>query len=447
MHSIIRFFHSLFLTNRFFYAFSALVVLFLLSFAFKPLFLLALAMLVLLSGLVIIDIFILFQRKNIVSASRNLPRLLSLGDSNNITIHLRNNTYLSLKTRLIDELPVQLQVRDFEKKFQLLPKEKKNIVYTVSPTQRGEYYFGAIYLFLSAQLGFVERRVSISADSMVRVYPSVIQMKTLELKAFNRNMSVAGMKKLRRIGHSYEFDHIKNYVKGDDYRSINWKASSRKGELMVNKYEDERAQMVYNLIDKSRNMYMPFEGLSLIDYAINATLALSNIVLKKYDRAGLVTFSSTIGTALKADNKPEQLHLILETLYKEKEQDVESNYELLYLAIRRLISSRSLLLLYTNFESMYALSRVLPVLRKINASHLLVVVFFNNTEIENLARQPTQTVEDIYYQTIAQQFLADKKAMIQKLRQFGIQAILTNPEELSLNVINKYMELKARGLS
>ncbi len=447
MPSKTRFFHSLFLTHRFFYVFSGLILLFLLSFAFTPIFLLALAVLMLLLGLVLADIFTLFQQENSVSASRNLPRLLSLGDPNNIYIYLQNNSNLSLKIRLIDELPVQLQVRDFEKKIQLLSKEEKTLAYTITPTQRGEYYFGAIHLFLSAQLGFVERRISVVADSMVRVYPSVIQMKTLELKAFNRNVSVAGMKKLRRIGHSYEFDHIKNYVRGDDYRSINWKASSRKGELMVNKYEDERAQMVYSLIDKSRNMYMPFEGLSLMDYAINATLALSNIILKKYDRAGLITFSNTMGTALKADNKPEQLHLVLEALYREKEQDVESNYELLYLAIRRLISSRSLLLLYTNFESMYALNRVMPVLRKINAAHLLVVVFFNNTEVENFALQPTKTVEDIYYQTIAQQFVADKKAMVQKLRQFGIQAILTNPAQLSLNVINKYLELKARGLS
>ncbi|NJK83232.1 MAG: DUF58 domain-containing protein [Saprospiraceae bacterium] len=442
-----HFFQALFLTHRFFYAFSGVVVLFLLSFAFEPLFLLALAALMLLIGLFLADIFALFQQGNRVSASRHLPRLLSLGDANTIKITLQSNSNLSLKIRLIDELPVQLQIRDFEQRFLLPTKTEKTIQYTIHPTQRGEYYFGALHLFLSARLAFVERRISLAAEQMVRVYPSIIQMKALEMKALNRNVSVAGMKKLRRIGHSYEFDHIKNYVRGDDYRSINWKASSRKGELMVNKYEDERAQMVYSLIDKSRNMYMPFQGLSLMDYAINATLAVSNIILKKYDRAGLITFSNKIGTTLKADNQAAQLHLLVEALYKEKEQEVESNYELLYLAIRRLIASRSVLLLYTNFESMYALHRVLPVLRKINASHLLVVVFFHNTEVANFARQIPETVEDIYYQAVAQQFVADKKAMIQKLRQFGIQAILTYPEELSLNVINKYMELKAKGLS
>ena len=96
---------------------------------------------------------------------------------------------------------------------------------------------------------------------------------------------------MRRIGHSYEFEQIKNYVRGDDYRSINWKATSRRGHLMVNQYEDERAQQVYNIIDKSRSMKMPFNGMSLLDYAINTSLVISNVALQKHDRAGLMTFS------------------------------------------------------------------------------------------------------------------------------------------------------------
>ena len=251
---------------------------------------------------------------------------------------------------------------------------------------------------------------------------------------------------MRRLGHSYEFEQIKNYVRGDDYRSINWKASSRRAQLMVNQYQDERAQQVYNIIDKSRAMKMPFNGLSLMDYAINTTLILSNIALQKHDRAGLLTFSDKIGTSIKADRKPNHLNKILLALYKEQERQLEANYELLYHASRKLIKGRSLLLLYTNFESSYAMERVLPILRRINNLHLLVVIFFENTEIKNFARQDVETTEGIYHQTIAQQFIAEKVQIVQKLRQYGIQAILTKPEELAVNTINKYLELKSRGL-
>jgi len=281
---------------------------------------------------------------------------------------------------------------------------------------------------------------------VIPVYPSILQMKKYSFMAFDRMTTQKGIKKIRRIGHSYEFEQIKNYVRGDDYRSINWKATSRRSELMVNQFEDERAQQIYCLIDKSRAMKMPFEGLSLMDYAINTSLVMSNIALQKHDKAGLITFSDKIGTTLKAERKGKQLNKILHALYNEKERDLEANYELLYQVARKLINGRSLIMLFTNFESSFALDRVLPILRRINNLHLLVVVFFENTEIEDFVNEEVDSVEAIYTQTVAQNFIAEKTAMVQTLRQFGIQAILTRPQDLSVNTINKYLELKSRGL-
>ncbi len=159
-----------------------------------------------------------------------------------------------------------------------------------------------------------------------------------------------------------------------------------------------------------------------------------------------MSFSDVMGSTLKAERDSGQLQRILEALYREKERQGESNYDLLYQAVRRLVGARSLLLLFTNFESTYALDRVLPMLRKLQASHLLVVVFFENTEIQELAKQPVARTADIYRQTVARQFIQEKKEMVTRLRQFGIQAILTRPEDLTINTINKYLELKSRGL-
>ena len=437
---------NLYLTSRFFWVFGGLIFFFLLSFAFNLLFPLAQVLFVIVLGTVIFDIFLLFNRNTKVTARRHLPKVLSLGDPNTVRLSLQNPTRQKLSIHLIDEMPSQFQVRDREELIVISPEEEKEITYTVKPIERGEYTFNDINLFLSSLIGLVQRRVIVQQTMTVPVFPSIVQMKQLELRAFDRVMHHKGIKKLRRIGHSYEFEQIKNYVPGDDYRSINWKASSRKAIMMVNQYEDERAQQIYSIIDKGRSMRMPFEGLSLMDYAVNASLAISNIALRKHDRAGLISFSDKIGTTLKADSKPTQLNKILHTLYKEKERPLESNFELLYHAVRKLIAGRSLLLLFTNFESMYALERVLPVLRKINTFHLLVVVFFENTEIKSFAEAQVETLEDIYHQTIAQKFLAEKNQMVQKLQQFGIQAVLTPPQDLSINTINKYLELKARGL-
>jgi uncharacterized protein (DUF58 family) len=136
----------------------------------------------------------------------------------------------------------------------------------------------------------------------------------------------------------------------------------------------------------------------------------------------------------------------METLYREKEGSVEANYESLYTAIKKFVTGRCLLFLYTNFESSYALHRVLPQLRKLNDHHLLVVVFFENTEITAHTTAPVETVEDIYAQATAEDYTFTKAQLVQELRQFGIMSMLTKPENLTVSTINKYLELKSRGM-
>jgi uncharacterized protein (DUF58 family) len=167
----------------------------------------------------------------------------------------------------VEELPDQFQARDFVIHEYLPPKDKKELQYGLRPLTRGVYRFHQTQLFLRSALGLIERRLSIEhSQQETAVYPSIIQMKKYELMALSRLATMSGIKKMRRVGHSYEFEQIRNYVKGDDYRSINWKATGRKNSLMVNQYEDERSQQIFAIIDKSRSMKLPFDGLTLMVY-------------------------------------------------------------------------------------------------------------------------------------------------------------------------------------
>jgi uncharacterized protein (DUF58 family) len=438
---------NLYLPNRFFVLFGAIAFLCVLGFILPFLFPVAQAAFVLAAGAFLVDVFILFSKNIKIEGERHVPTVLSLGDVNTVELALRNRTNFALKMTVIDELPFQLQKRDFEMRLTLQADEQKMLIYTMQPFVRGEYEFGNTNVYIRTTfLGLAQRRIVLPTTGITPVFPSIMQMKKFELKAFSRISTFEGIKKQRRLGHSYEFEQIKNYVRGDDFRSINWRATGKRNTLMVNQYEDERAQQIYSIIDKSRSMKMPFEGLSLLDYAINTSLVVSNIALKRYDRAGLISFSDKLGTAIKADRRANQLNLILNALYNEKERTTESSFETLYQAVRTLISGRSLIMLYTNFESTYALERALPLLRKINTQHLLVVVFFKNTEIEAYANESAADVQEIYQKTIAQKFLVEKQQMVAQLRLYGIQSILTAPEDLSMNTVNKYLELKARGL-
>ena len=436
----------MYLTNRFFQLAGLLIAFFALTYPFGWLFPIAQTALVVSLALVLADGVLLFGRRPQLVCKRELNPVFSLSDPNPVGIFVENKGRIHLKLTVIDELPMQFQKRDFEIRLNLPSGLSSWLEHKLVPLSRGVYEFKNINVFASTRLGLMERRVVFEQPQEVNVYPSIIQMKQYELRAMQQIAHETGIKKMRRIGHSYEFEQIKNYVPGDDYRSINWKASSRRGSLMVNQYEDERSQQVYCIVDKSRAMKMPFDGLSLMDYAINTALAISNIILKKQDKAGLLSFSDVIGATIKAERDTGQLNRILEALYREKERKGESNYELLYEGVRRMIGVRSLLLLFTNFESSYALERALPTLRRLNRQHLLVVIFFENTEIRKLASEPVEKTADIYRQTVARQFLQEKKEMVNKLRQYGIQAVLTKPQDLTLNTINKYLELKSRGL-
>jgi uncharacterized protein (DUF58 family) len=397
-------------------------------------------------GLLILDILFLYRTKNAIKASRNLPDKLSNGDKNPLEILVTNLYNTAVYVKIIDELPVQFQERDFEMKDIIQSEASRTFSYAIRPTERGEYHFGGLQIFASTTLGFAQRKFSFNQDAMVPNYPSFLQLRKYELMAFTNKLRDYGLKKIRRIGHTMEFEQIKDYVQGDDVRNINWKASAKRNQLMINQYQDEKSQPVYSVIDKGRVMKMPFEGLKLVDYAINSTLVISNIALKKGDKAGMFSFSDKVSNQVMAQKRASQMNLILETLYNLDTDFKESDFARLYIDVKRSITQRSLLLLYTNFETMDALHRQLPYLQAIAKNHLLVVIFFENTELKELVKQPAVSTQEIYQKTIAEKFLYEKKLIVNELNKYGIQTILTEPEQLTVNTINKYLEIKARGL-
>lgn len=438
------FYKELFLTNRLFAGLIACAVFFLFSFFFPWLGILPELFFWILILLLLIDILMLYRTAKGIFARRHAPERLSNGDENELGVYIENLYPFNVEAGIIDEIPFQFQKRDLLFKTSLKPGQHKLINYLLRPTKRGEYEFGAIRIYTSSPLGLIRRRYSFSQDETLPVYPSFLQMRKYELMAISNRLTDVGIKKIRRLGHSLEFEQVKNYVAGDDYRTINWKATARHGNLMTNMYTDEKSQHVYCVIDKSRAMKMPFEGLSLLDYAINASLVLSNVALLKEDKAGLITIGDKLGSVVPADRRHVQMNKILEVLYSEKTRYLETNMELLYTTIRRVLKQRSLVVFFTNFESLSALERQLPYLKRIAQFHLLLVVFFENTELQKVAEEPADNVEDIYIKTIAEKFIYDKKLIVKELTKYGIQSILSTPQNLTINTINKYLELKAK---
>ena len=393
----------------------------------------------------LIEYILLFFVKGGVKATRIMSPRFSIGDDNTVTVSLVNSYPFKIQCLLIEELPFQFQERNFIKQATIEYNSRSTITYTLRPLSRGEYGFGYLLCFASSPIGLLRKRFKPVGPATIKVYPSYQLLRKYQLLAISGN-TLTGVKKIRRLGHSLEFEKIKDYVQGDDVRTINWKATARSNNLMVNTFTDARQQQIYCIIDKGRNMKMPFEGMTLLDYSINASLALLNVALLKQDKAGLITFSNKVSDIVPADRRNDQLLRIIETLYKQQTQFKESDYDAVWGVVHKSITQRSLILLFTNFETYSSLERQLPFLKKIAYRHLVCVVFFQNTLLKEIHESNPDDIEGIYIKTIADQFALEKRLIVKELRRHGILSILTTPQALSIDVINKYLELKARQM-
>lgn len=435
-----------YINHRFFHILTGVGLCYVLAFFFPELTWFAHGLLCLLVVLFIVDSMLLFNQKDAIYSQRILPEKLSNGDENSVKIDIKNNYPFRVDLKIIDEIPFQFQKRDFLIKKTILPQGSSFFEYILISKERGEYVFGGLNIYAKSPIGFVSRKFVFQKEASLPSYPSFVHLRKYELMALQNEFLLGGIKKIRKLGHTMEFEQIRNYVQGDDIRSINWKATSKANKLMVNQYQDEKSQRIYMLIDKGRTMQMPFKGLSLLDYSINAVMALSHIILKKSDRAGMMTFSQRTENKVQAEQKSGQLKKISEALYNIKTNFYESDFSRLYQDVKTTISQRSLVLLFTNFETLDAVNRQMKYLRGIARNHLLVVIFFKNSELNDLINKKPENIQEVYDEIIAEKLEFEKKLIIQELRKYGIFTIYTLPENLNIEVINKYLEIKARGI-
>ncbi len=444
MNLLKKYIGNLFIAQRFYLGLSSCVLLFILSFFINGFYPFVQILFFVLIILVVADYLFLFLFARSPGVRRMMSDRLSNGDENTVELVIVNKMMYPINIEIIEELPEQFQERNFSLKKHFNAREEHRLKYTITPVQRGIYDFGKTHLYVRSGLGLVIRLFTITTGKEVSVYPSYMQLKKYQLITQTTLINEHGSKRMRKIGQSMEFEQIKDYVTGDDVRTLNWKATARRGMLMVNNFVDEKSQQVFCIIDKGRLMKMPFNGLTLLDYAINSSLVMSNTCLKKQDKIGLITFAESIGSIIAADRKPIQREKILEALYRQQTSFLESDFEMLYMQVRNKIKQRSLLILYTNFESLNGLRRQVNYLRSIAKHHLLLVVFFENTELSKLSHADALNLEDVYVKTIADKFIFEKKLIVKELHKYGILSILTSAENLTVNTVNKYLELKTR---
>lgn len=431
---------SLFISGRFFRAAIGLILFWLGAFLWPFLFVPAMVCTFIFWGYALWDIIRLYGTH--LEGERNCADRFSNGDLNPVRLTLENRSSKAVDVRIIEEFPEQFQIRNHQWFIRLGPNIRRSYEYELRPVKRGRYQFGHLWLYARYSYGWFERRFQAASFREVAVYPSFHQLKSNQFLAFHRNTLTTGAKKRKRLGLSSEFEQIKNYIPGDDVRHINWKATARKGSLMLNQYRDEKTQQLICMVDKGRRMELPFHEMSLLDYAINASLAISDIALRSEDRVGLLTYGAKLSSWVAPEKGIRHLQRIQEVLYHQKTDFTESNIEKATAWVNRKAYERSLILYFNNYTSLLSLERDLDYLRALSRRHLLVVVLFKNRPLEGRAMQAPKTTREVYHQVVAEQLVQEQQLMVRKLRRMGILSILTHPEDLNIALINRYLEVK-----
>ena len=425
------------------------------GYLWSPMFTVGRVLLLLFVVAVVADIILLWRtyvnaQRSTLNAFRQLSDRFSNGDENDVRIRVESSYPFPVRVEVMDEIPFIFQRRDICFRAKIEKMEATTIKYSLRPTKRGVYGFGQIRVFAASPIGLVQRRFTCGEAKDVKVYPSFLMLHQYELLAISNNLTEMGIKRIRRVGHHTDFEQIKDYVAGDDFRTINWKASARRSKLMVNVYQDERSQQIISVIDKGRVMQQAFQGMTLLDYSINASLVLSYVAMYKEDRAGLATFSSDFDTFVPASRRPGHLQVLMEALYAQQTEFGETDFSALVANLNKHVTKRSLIVLYTNFTGQVSLQRQLPYFQQLNQRHRLLVVFFEDVELkEYLATHHShhnrrRSTEDYYRQVMADRFVYEQRLIVSTLRQHGILSLLTTPDNLSVDVINRYLEMKQR---
>ncbi len=427
----------------------SITALFLLAATFAPVFLwLAAGWLVLVCALFLAD-WQLTPDRAAWELRRSHDDRLSLAAWNRVavTVTLRRGLR-PLAVWLRDETPPTFAISDEQRILggTATPGETTTLVYYLRPPRRGDYTFDDLHLRWDSALGLLRRQARFPAAQPVKVYPNLVDVKKYDLLLRKNRLWELGLRNTRLLGAGSEFERMREYQPDDEYRKINWKATARRGKPITMEFETERSQNLVALLDVGRLMRSPVGDVAKMDYAINAVLLLAYVATQKSDRVGVMTFADEVQSWLAPRTGKGQFQRMLELLYAVQGQPVEPDYSRAfgYLASRQ--SRRSLVLVFSDLTGSVAADALIAGMLRLRRSHLPLLVTMRDPTVEQMARQPVADGASLYQRSVAETLLRERELRLEQLHRHGVLTLDVPADELSVALIDKYLEIKARML-
>lgn len=383
------------------------------------------------------------QPRRYVTATRTTMDRLSIGRENSVLIEVLNQGKQHLRCRVRDDYPRSLETDVAEFEFALSPFAKAKLMYNLLPRIRGEYKFGNINVRYLSRLGLFWRQLRIKADRSVRVYSDLQALKELSIKLSHSNE--LGDLRMKRRGQGTDFASLREYVVGDDSRKIDWKATARRDRPVMRVYEVEQEQNLLVLVDAGRMMVSDLEGLSRFDHALNAALSLVLTGLHRNDRVGLGIFADKPIMFLPPRRGRGYLTTILEAVCDVKPRVVEPDYTGALSFFASAHKQRSLITVLTDLTDPTGSQALLTGMSSLSPRHLPLCVTLRDRQVDKIAAQRDTTVEETFKRAVAIDLTAQREIAFSHLVRRGCMVLDAPPQEISDKLVNRYLEIKARG--
>ena len=432
------------ITKRFVYLLCVGVLLLILTVFLKNSFTVLIIYNLLCATLLIIDYFISIVEEDVL-VQRNGKNKLSIYEKEVIGIQLYNKSNYILNVELKDEIPdFYFQTDNITMKGTVAPNEKQEFMYNIFPTKRGAFTFGNIHVKFQGRLKLCTKIFKINLNEEYKVYPNMKNLRKYKLNMCNNRSLKQGQKALKIIGKGTSFESLREYVAGDEYRKINWKATARENKLILNQYEPEKNQHVYILIDTGRPMSYTVRGYRKLDLVVNTALVLSDIVNQNGDKSGLMLFNTKVDNMIMPGKGAGHRCKIMEALYHIDSTNQTSNYDEAFYYFKKKERHRSIVFFFTDFNTVEEAEGILKVLPSISRHNLVVLILIKNESLERISSIKIKNKEDLFNKGVALEMLDDRHKIIKILNRKGILCIECVPEKLEYTVVNKYIQVKNR---
>ena len=433
------------ITGRFAALAIGIAVLFAASTFYAPLARAALALAAVLAGFLVADVVIGPRRRDVLVTREPLGHL-SLRRPVPLRYAVENRSRTAIRYGIVDTPVAVLQLPEAPATGMAAAGHRGSAALDALPLERGDAALGRMYVSVETPLGLIRRRWIVDAPLAIRVFPDLSAVERYGTLARHGRLIEAGFRKLRLRGAGGEFDSLREYVPDDAFRAIDWKATARRGKLMVSQYDVERSQNVMLVLDAGRLMTPRIGGQRKFDFAVTAALSVASIASLADDRVGLLAFAGDVIEHIPPQSGSRHASGLTQRIYDVQPRFEESDYEGAFAYLRRRQPKRSLVIVFTDMFDPVASATVLAHLSLLSARHLVVCVLMNDEAVESAAGSAPESAHDAYRASVAFSLLAERKKAAALLATRGIAVIDVPAADLTVSLIDAYVEIKSRAL-